>query len=534
MKNEDIIKHYETLKSSRGTFESHWFELAKFFLPNKDEIFDFNRMKYEAARGEKKYSDLYDSTGPQALNLLASALHGMLTNPTIKWFDLYTGIKELDELDSVRRWLQACVNRIHEVLNNSNFQNEAHENYLDLGCFGTTTLRIEEDDEEIVKFHARPVYECVVKENYKGVVDTVFREYRATGEDIVGEFGFDPFKKENPYMANECYQKEYTVIHAVFPRESLAYDRKGVTNMPFASVKVLKDFAAGKYSVESGFNEFPYCVPRWTKITGEVYGRSPSMSALPDVKMLNEMKKTMIRSAQKRVDPPLLVADDGVIGPVRIVPGGITYYRAGTQDPIRPLDLRGDAVDFGYQMIADIQRSIREVFFIDQLQLADGPQMTATEVMQRTEEKLRVLAPVLGRMHNEYLKPLINRVFGILFRRGELPPNMPEELEGMTIKVNYSSMIARSQKASEAENIRRTLELSAPFMEIDPNVRDNIDADKAFRYISSIFSLPQEMLRDQDDIEEMREMRAQQMEQAQQQMQDKEESEVVRNLAQAD
>lgn len=527
-----VVELYDKLKSCRSNFENQWYEISKFFIPNKDSIYDFNT-KTEESRGEKKLSlpTLYDSTGPQALNLLASALHGMLTNPTVKWFDLYTGISEIDRRDDVRRWLQACVSRMHDVFNNSNFQNEIHENYIDLCGFGTTTIRIEEDDTDVVRFHARPIYEMVIKENYLGIVDTVIREYEISGEDVVKEFGFDPFKAQGFNVSAETYMKKYKVVHGIFPRDSKMFGKIDSKNKPFASVKVLRDFGDCKHYVESGFDEFPICVPRWSKLSGESYGRSPAMIALADVKMLNEMKKTMIRSAQKRVDPPLMAPDDGIIGQIRLTPGGITYYRSGTENPIKPIDMGGAAVDFGYQLISDTQSGVRDIFYITQLQLQEGPQMTATEVLQRTEEQLRVLSPVLGRLHNELLKPLIDRVFGIMLRNGKLPEGMPDILKGREIRVSYSSMIARAQKSSEADNIRRIVDLASPFIQISPEVVDNIDADEAFRYIARMFSAPQEIIRDESDRDDLRSARAQQAQQAQEQQDELAQAEVINKVS---
>ena len=277
------------------------------------------------------------------------------------------------------------------------------------------------------------------------------------------------------------------------------------------------------------FFEFPYIVSRWTKLTHEVYGRSPGMKALPDIKMINEVMKTTIRSAQKVVDPPLQAPDDGMVLPLRTAPGAINYYRAGTGDRIEPLQT-GSRVDFGLQFIDNLQNKINKSYFIDQLQLGvDGPQMTATEVMQRTEERLRLLGPVLGRQHNEFLKPLVERVFNIAQRKGLLP-DPPEQIAERAVSVQYSSMIARAQRASEAENINRVMQLVGPYFQINPDMADNIDFDEMFRYAANLYNLPQEIMVEQEELEEARQAKLEAMQAQQEQMEQAQDADTVSKL----
>jgi hypothetical protein len=183
----------------------------------------------------------------------------------------------------------------------------------------------------------------------------------------------------------------------------------------FKSCTYLKEREAADAETlsEKGFQTFPWVTPRWSKATGEVYGRSPAMKCLADVKMINEMMKETIRAQQKATNPPLLVPDDGIIGSLKLFPGGLnllSFWFNG--DFIKPLESGGN-LQLTYEMMDDVRKRIRDSFYIDQLQLQDGPQMTATEVMQRTEEKIRLLGPLLGRQHSELLRPLIERVYEI-------------------------------------------------------------------------------------------------------------------------
>jgi hypothetical protein len=527
MKNQDekalkLIKYYEKLKADRATWESHWREIAEYIIPNKDAITG------QKAAGEKKFSDLFDGTAVHSNELLASALHGMLTNPTTPWFGLTTGVPQLDQDDDVKKWLQDCVRVMHNIMNNSNFQTEIHEVYLDIGSFGTGALLIEEDDVDVLRFLSIPIYQMYIDENYKGMVSTVARCFKKPVKDIVDEFGEEIFEEHKLGDLLKDPHKEFEVLHVIGENTKYNPHVIEVGNNKFYSEYILKE---KKITLSSkGFNTWPMPVPRWTKISGEKYGRSPGMKSLPDIKMINQMMKVTLRSAQKVVDPPLQAPDDGIMGPIRTTPGAISYYRAGSQDRIEPLNT-GARIDFGFQIMEDVRTRIRSAFFIDQLQLREGPQMTATEVQQRTEEQLRLLGPILGRQHNELLKPMVDRVFEICLKRGQFD-KMPDKLSGLKkIDVQYSSMIARAQKTAELESFNRMIGLLGPMVQLDPTITDNIDADKTYQYISEKLGLPYEISRNKIDLKKLRDSRAEAAQKAQAQQDEAHQTEVMSKQA---
>lgn len=494
-KAKAIVRKHAKLKGDRNNWDSYWEQLAQYVLPRKDNVYG------SATVGEDKMNRLYDATSVHANELLAAALHSMLTNPSSVWFDFETGDKEIDNNKEARQWMQDAVKEMLRVMNNSNFQTEIHETYMDLGGLGTSPMRVEEDEDTVVRFFARPIYEHYIEENNKGIVDTVYREYDYTLRQIVQEFG-EGFLSSQELRAE--YEKDDTrkkcIIHAVEP----IYGDK---NKRFASYHVLKDKEL--LLREGKFNTNPYAVVRWSKISGEKYGRAPSMKALPDIKMLNSMMKTLIRSAQKAADPPMMVPDNGFLLPLKTVPGGTNIYRAGSKDKIEYLQSAG-RLEISDSMCEQARTRIRQAFYIDQLQLQDGPQMTATEVMQRTEEKLRTMGPILGRMNNELLKPIIDRVFDIMLRKGMFKKSMPAVLKGKQLDIVYVSQISKAQKASEADTLMRVMQSVAPVAQTAPQLMDNLNTDKVFRYHSLIFGLAEDMMNSPDEVAKVRQARAEQ------------------------
>ena len=277
---------------------------------------------------------------------------------------------------------------------------------------------------------------------------------------------------------------------------------------PFASVYL--EAGSGDELSVSGFREFPFVVPRYLKASHEIYGRSPAMTALPDVKMLNEMSKTTIKSAQKQVDPPLLVPDDGFILPVRTVPGGLNFYRSGTRDRIEPLNI-GANNPLGLNMEQQRRESIRAVFYVNQLMMQQGPQMTATEVIQRNEEKMRLLGPVLGRLQSELLKPMIDRCFAILLRNNQFA-QAPEFLSGQDIEIEYVSPLAKAQKGTELSSITRAIEILGSLANVAP-VFDYINFDALVKHVADLVGVPQKVLKLQSQVNAEREQQAQLAEQ---------------------
>lgn len=512
-------ERHALMKADRANWENHWQQCMSYIVPRKDDITS------SLNPGVKKNDDLFDTTAIMANQLLGAALHGMLTNPSMRFFELVMGDPALDGDESVRAWLQEVADRMFVVMNNSNFQTEIHEIYIDQGAIGTACLYMGEHPEKIVHFNARNIREIYVDENNLGLIDTVNREFSWKPKQIVQEFG----EKKVPDFVIEKYRKgcddPWKVLHSVHPNES---DDPSTKHFKFKSVYMLMEQEI--FLSKSGFREFPYAVPRWTKTSGETYGRGPGMEMLPDIKMVNVMMETTIRGAQLTVAPPLMVPDDGVLGRVRLTPFGLTIMRPGAGE-IKPL-ITDARIDFGQQVVEDVRKRIRSGFYVDQLQLKDGPQMTATEVNQRAEEMLRLMGPVLGRQNFELLRPLIERVFGIMNRLGKLSP-APGIIQGKSFDVRYSSLAARAQRASDGQNLSRALNLAAPIIQAKPEVLDNINGDAAFQYIGDIYGVPQSIMNTDQQRKDIRDARAKAQQQIVQQQKQQHEADIASKVGPA-
>ena len=510
---EYIKKRCSALESDRATWEDHWQDILDYVMPRKADI------SFVRAKGTKRTEVLYDSTAITANNLLAASLQGTLTSPSLPWFHLKLRDKELNENRDVQLWLEDSARRMYDTFNESNFNTEVHELYLDLCSVGTGSMFVEEGNNgfetEGIHFNTLHIAEYFIQENINGQVDTLYRKYKLTARQAIEEFGEDNLGEKILEASKNKPDKMFNFIHAVEPTKD--YERalgKANTKLPFHSCHVCVE---DKMVVRTGgYNEFPYLVPRWAKATGEIFGRSPSYNALPDIKTLNKAVEIGLKAWAKAIDPPLLVQDDGVIGRVRMTPAGITVVR--NDGAIKPLQI-GSNWQITDMKETQLRTAIRQAYYSDQLQLQEGPQMTATEVQVRYELMQRLLGPTLGRFQSEFLNPLIERTFGIMLRAGALMPE-PDIIKGQQIDVEYVGPLARSQRMEESVAIERLYGLAMNVVQVDPTIMDNINHDEAIRLRATLLGVPKTILRGRDEVEELREQRAEQqqaMAQAQEQ-----------------
>ncbi len=526
----DKFKHYKSaiarMEGDRGNWEDQWQEILDYVMPRKADV------TFVRSPGEKRTEVLFDSTAITANNLLAASLQGTLTSPSLQWFHIRLRDTFLNEDRDVQMWLEDSAKRMYDVFNETNFNSEVHEAYLDICSIGTAALFIEEGSkgfqESLIHFRTLHISEYYIQENVDGYVDTLYRRYKLSARQAVQEFGEDNLGEKVIKASREKPDKEFDFIHAVEPLED--YERmfgKSNTKLPFHSCHICEQ---DKMIVRTGgYNEFPYLVPRWAKATGETYGRSPSFNALPDIKTLNKAVELGLKAWSKAIDPPLLVGDDGVIGKVRMTPGGITVVR--DREAVVPLQI-GSNFQLTDMKENQLRQAIRQAYYSDQLQLQEGPQMTATEVQVRYELMQRLLGPTLGRFQSEFLNPLIERVFGIMLRGGGFLP-APEIIQDQQIDVDFVGPLARSQRMEEAVAVERLYQLAMNIGQVDPAIMDNINHDVAIRTRANLLGVPKTVLRGEDEVEEIRQERAAAQQAQQEAMMQAQQAQTAKTNAQA-
>ena len=525
---DSIIQRQESLAAERGLLEAQWQEIAELVRPlragftSREGAWNATREGNATAgdgawntaarlSGEKRGQQMFDSTPGVAADSLASGLWGMITNSANNWFGLSHPIAELNREAEVKGWLEEAANRMRGAFaaNGQRFYARAMDLYLDQVTFGTGIFYVDEmPDGSGFYFTCRHLAECTISQNAHEQVDTLYRRFLFTARQAYGLWG--DRAGENILRAHEKEpERRFAFIHAVYPRED--YDPK-LTLEPRG-----KAFRSCYVNVETrrvvndgGYYEFPYQVARWSTASRGTYGDSPAMAALPDIKMLNAMSKTTIVAAQKVADPPILTVDERGLRGARTMPGGIIY--AGLDklgNPrYRPLDTHAN-IGLGLEMEQQRRAAIKEAFYGSLLLMVAQPNMTAAEWLGRQEEKLRLMGPHLGRIQSEFLDPLIDRVFALMYRAGKFPPP-PEILRRYPeIKVDYVSPLARAQKASEGAAIVRAFEALSTIGAVNPDVFDNFDGDAVAQLLADAYGLPPSAIRDPRAVAQLRQQRQQ-------------------------
>jgi hypothetical protein len=490
------------LKSERSNFETLWQDVVDYLMPWKADI------TRSQSAGAKKTDLIYDSTPIYALNVLSAGLMGHLTSQAAPWFNLTCHNPFLLGDQEVQVWLQEVSRRMMVAFNRSNFSTAIHEFYEDLVGFGTASVFSVEDPLNVIRFHVFPINEIHIVENYAGQIDTVYREYKQSVRELAQEFGKENLGKELTDKLQQNPEIEVTCVHAVFPRENFLAELNIPSEFAWASIYWVTD--TKHVLSESGYQENPWHVARWRKSSRETYGRGPGIDVMPDIKTLNQQRRSDLRGGQKMVEPPLWVPAS-FKGRLRTSPNAINYFKKGDEEA-KAMNLVGE-LPFGLELTQDTRNLIKTAFFVDVfLMLAEqgSDRMTATEVMERVQERLMILGPVLGRFHSEALGPLVERGFNIMARSGYFPPP-PASLQGQALDIEYISPLAKAQRITDAKSTQEALMFAGQFLQLQATQSeavDVVDIDKGIRRGFEIYGAPMDLLRSPDQVKAVREARA--------------------------
>lgn len=484
-------------------------------------------MRTDKNEARDRFNEIFDNTATGASNLLASGLMSGLTDPSQQWFYLTTGSPKLDESPAVKQWLSDVSQIIYMGLSRTNAYQSLHHFWLEVSLYGTAAMMIQEDDEKGFYCYPLTIGEYAIACNSKGLPDTLYRELLMTVSQLVEQYGYDKVPRNiKELYDNRHYDKEFAVIHAIEPRFDRDITKHDNTNMPFMAVHLLRNSDTAESSIlrESGYNEFPAVVGRWGAVSTDVYScESPGMTALGDVRQLTHEQIQKGNAIDLIVDPPRLLPTSAKDAELDFAPGGLSFVDMPTNGSqsnnattavgnINPI-----TVD-----IQEVQQRIKSAFFTDLFLMlsnqAEVARMTATAVAKLQEEKLIMLGPILSRFNNEVLNPFIGRIFSIFSRNGIFPP-APQELQGTELNIEYTSMLARSQKEVQANTDMEAITQVCQLAQVDPSVLDRINLDNAIKIIFDKKGVSPSLLRSDEEVQQIQQQRAQQQQQMAQQEQ---------------
>ena len=509
-----LYTRWGALKSERSTWWSHWSEISNFVLPRSGRFFIQDRN-----RGQKRHNNIYDNTGTKALRVLAAGMMAGMTSPARPWFRLATPDADLNKSPAVKLWLSQVTRLMLDIFGKSNTYRALHSGYEELGAFGTMSSIVMPDFKNVIHQYPLTTGEFCIAQNWKGNVVTLYREFQKTVGEMVTEFGRDKCSTTVQNLWDRGSLDQWvTIIHAIEPRTDRDTTKRDSLNMAWKSVYFELNGAKDRYLSESGFKNFPAIAARWATTGGDIYGNSPGMDALGDIKQLQHEQMRKAQAIDYMTKPPLQVPASMKGRDVDTLPGGITYVdQAGPAGGMRTaFDTR---LDLSHLLgdIQDVRERIRGAFSADLfLMLANSTNtnMTATEVAERHEEKLLMLGPVLERLHSEMLDPLIEATFEHMLAAHIVPPP-PPELHGMDLNVEFVSMLAQAQRAIATNSVDRFVGNLGQVAQFKPDVLDKFDGDVWADKYSDMLGVDPEFVVPSDKVALIRNQRAQAQAQAQ-------------------
>lgn len=494
------------LKTERSSWDSHIREVSENLLPRNGRFYVTDRNN-----GGKRHNEIIDSTGTRSLYTLASGMMAGATSPARPWFKLTTSDPAMAKSHGVQMFLDDVVKRVHRVFQKSNTYQALHHLYKEVGAFGTAATIVMPDPKRVIHHYPLTFGEYWLATDSKGSVSTLYREFELTVSQVVDEFGIDKCSERvKNLFHNDNLEAPIHLVHCIEPRKDRDASKADSENMPFRSVY----YEAGSSKShdllrESGFQSFPALTPRWDVVGGDVYGMSPGMEVLGDLRQLQHEQFRKGQAIDYQTKPPLQAPGSMINREVDVLPGGVTYVDSSNPNAgIRPSWETNLRLDYLLADIEDVRQRIRGGFYADMfLMLANaGPdtRMTATEVAERHEEKLLMLGPVLNRLHEELLEPLVDMAFQALVERGELPP-IPPELQDQDLSVEFVSILAQAQKAIGANNTDRFMGAIGIIKDVKPEVLDRIDIDGWVDSYSDMLGVDPSLLIPKEKAQKLRE-----------------------------
>lgn len=515
-KVHDLLDRNKSMMARRDPWMSYYQQLADVLLPTQ--------AYFTTARspGTQQGTTIYDGTPRLALRSLATTIDGLIKPKSSSWFDVEIDNEELMEMDEVKLWLEAVKDRMwhHMYRKDARFIQRSGEVDLALTAFGWGTLWIQENATNSgLSFRSFHNSKVAFDENVEGNIDCIAITEPMTSRQA--EMLYRRHQKQPdgselkmPDKITQVLQqktntsdKRFNFVQIVLPQDDYQAGTIGEQGFPFKSCLI--DVENEIILREQGFYEFPAAVPRWETSPGEIYPRSPGMMALPDSQTLQAMGKTLLIGGQRAVDPPIWVQNDSIVSPLRTFPGGVTVLDATGIDgqPAGAFPVSTN-LPIGREMQADYRGMVEAAFFKNVFNLPiESREMTATEIIARKEEFIRVIGPVFGRLESDYIGHVVERVFGVMDRAGAFPKR-PDALQNAKITFRFQSPIQKARKQMEIAALGQSLNFIAPLAEVQPEIMDNFDGDAITRDAPEWAGLPNKWMRPKQKVDELRQQRA--------------------------
>lgn len=504
MKEIDIKTRYQLLKSEATASVYTIFDLIdEFVTPYRGAM--FQDLRTESEVNWRKRS-LFDGTAVQAAQILASSLQGSMTPSSTQWFRFRFRNNTLNGDVDAMTWLEGNALQCFNALQDSNFNLEANEAYLDIVSYGSAVIVEEVENEttwEGVNFQSIPMREAFFEQDAKGNVARLFRRYQYTPLQMVDKFGLDkvPPDVKEKYLTPAGASAREDVIFCIYKRDGVA-GTAGKKVVPptqrMYGYKYVREKDGMLLGEEGGYYEMPAFVPRWRKTAGSKMGHSPAMIAMSDILTLNQLVQIILLAAEKAIDPANLTTERGLLSDLDLGSGGLTVVR--NIDDLQPYN---SGANFSVAELTKValQDAINRAFYVDQLQLKESPAMTATEVQARMELMQRLIGPTVARLQNDFLDPMVKRTYNILWRANQFeePPQIVKDLEA-EMDIEYVGPMYRAQRMGEVQATQQWVGFLGSLEAVQPGVLDSVNFEGVANMSARALGVPAEAQASETEI----------------------------------
>lgn len=514
-----IARRFRNLFDEREKWIKRWKAIRDYQLPYVGEFDDEANSSNPAKRKDLK---MIQSTPWHAAQIFASGVMSGLTPPSRQWFRLTFSRQGLENEVDYQRVLDERQEIMYSVLSKSNFYNAVHSCYLELP-FGTAPMMIYPDADKGIRCVPLTIGSYALDVGGNGMVNTLARKVEMTIPQIIDCFGEDALPKamENKKLSG----KRYTVNWLIYPNDDAEPGRIDRFNMPFMSVYWVEGSQPDEYLYIGGFTDFPAPTARYLVNGLDAYGKGCGWFAEGDAKALQVMKRDYLTALELSVKPPMIAPSTALVNGVNLMPAGITPVGNPATDKVTPLF----NVQLNLQHLAEeIARTEEQILkhynanLFMAISAIDTGRMTAREVVERQQEKLQQLGPVVERLQDEFLTRILERVYTLLDDAGQFPPMAPEIAEaiaGEDIKIDYISPLAQAQRMSGLVNIEQYTGFVAQMAQMWSESAKMIDPIGMIQTYGDMLGVPAAGKRSREQVEEMIQAEQAEMQRQQQAMQ---------------
>lgn len=497
---EDVLKRHDKALTKKEDFRNLYEECYEFALPQRNLYDGYYEGK---VGGQKKMNRVFDSTAINSTQRFANRMQSGIFPPQRKWCRLEPGpdIPE-DRKEEAQAALDIYSDKLFASLKQSNFDIAIGEFLLDLSV-GTAVMMVQPgDDVNPLNFIPVPQFLVSFEEGANGQVDNVYRRMRLKGESIMRQW---PDAVIPDDLQKKIDQKPTEDLEFI---EATVLDQKRGDYCYHVIHKESKKELVYRRMVES-----PWIVSRYAKVAGEIYGRGPLITALPDIKTLNKTLELLLKNASLAIAGVYTAADDGVLNPntVKIIPGAIIPVARNGGPQGESLKALPRAGDFNVSQIImnDLRMSIKRILLDESLPPDNMSARSATEVVERMKELSQNLGSAFGRLINETMIPLVTKILRVMDERGLI--DLPLKVNGLEIKVSAVAPLAMAQSMEDVQNV---LQYAQIVQQAGPQAQMTLKTDAMMDYIAEKLGIPQKIRNTQEE----RMMMTQQMADAAQQV----------------